>query len=94
MVSIELQTDGLPSGTEGAVLINWSFWGRQGAHAKVFVDCLQDVLAFPVASSDEDRTPNFWTVLPMRPRTTVVDLKHVGAGFLWFEHADVHTVTW
>lgn len=94
MVSMELQIDALPNGREGAVLINWSFRGRQGAHAKIFIDGLQDVPAFPVASSDEDRTPNFWTILPMRPGTTVVDLKHVGAGFLWFEHADVHTVTW
>lgn len=94
MVSIEVRVNELPSATSGALLLNWSFRGRQGAMAKVFIDGLLDVPAFGIASTDEDRTPNFWTVLPMRPGATIIDLKHVGAGFLWFEHCDVHSVTW
>lgn len=94
MVSIELRVHEMAQEVNGAFLINWSFRGRQGAMAKIFLDGLLDVPAFNVASTDEDKTPNFWTVLPMRSGLTVVDLKHVGSGFLWFEHADVHPVIW
>jgi hypothetical protein len=94
MVSIELDINKLPDGQQGALLINWSFRGRQGAMAKIFIDGLQDVPAFQVASTDEDHTLNFWSVVPIRAGYTVIDLKHVGAGFMWFDHADVHSVIW
>lgn len=92
MVSVELDVNDFTGG--GAVLINWSCRGRLGAKAKIFIDGELDVPAFTVASSDEDRTPNFWTILPLRPGKTMIDLKLVGSGMLWFEHADIHSVTW
>lgn len=94
MISVELDLSQLEEGSEAAVLLNWSFRGRLGAMAKIFVDGQLDAPAFPVASSDEDRTPNFWTILPWRPGRTYVDLKHVGSGYCWFEHVDVHSVSW
>jgi hypothetical protein len=94
MVSVELRMEPLPPASRRAVLLNWSFRGRAGAHAKIFIDGSQDSRAFEVLSIDDDAVPNFWTLLPWTPGTTVVDLKHVGAGYMWFEHVDVHHVTW
>lgn len=94
MIGLDLELQPLEHGRQGAVLLNWSFRGRLGAMAKIFVDGLAETPAFGVTSTDEDPTPNFWTVLPWREGRTVIDLKHVGAGFLLFEHCDVHSVTW
>ena len=93
MVSIRLKTKGLRRHENGALLLNWSFRGRLGAMAKIFVNGILDYPAFLVNSSDEDRTPNFWTVVPWFEEC-VIDLKHVGQGYLWFEHCDIHHVIW
>ncbi|PZR89924.1 MAG: hypothetical protein DLM68_05315 [Hyphomicrobiales bacterium] len=94
MVSVELDLAQLPLNESAAVLLNWSFRGRAGAKAKVFVNGQQDVPAFDVVSTEDDATPNFWTFVPWRPGIVTVDLKHVGSGYLWFEHVDVHHVRW
>jgi hypothetical protein len=94
MISVELDLEPLPQSCKGAILLNWSFRGRLGAMAKIFLNGVQDMPAFEVVSTDEDRTPNFWTVLPWYSGRNVVDLKHVGSGYLWFEHVDVHHVIW
>jgi hypothetical protein len=94
MISVELDLASIGSGNDGAVLLNWSFRGRAGAHAKIFINGELDVPAFEVRSSDDDETPNFWTVVPWATGEVVIDLKHVGSGYLWFEHVDVHHVTW
>ena len=94
MISLELDLNPLAKGTQGALLLNWSFKGRQGAMAKIFIDGQLDVPAFEVASTDEDPTPNFWTVAPWRSGNAIVELKHTGSGFLFFEHCDVHHIVW
>lgn len=94
MVSLDLELQPLPEGQSGALLLNWSCRGRLGAMAKIFIDGQLDVPAFEVVSSDDDPTPNFWTVIPWREGSMVVDLKHVGSGYLLFEHCDVHHVIW
>lgn len=94
MVSVELSLGDLGTKRNGAILLNWSFRGRAGARAKIFINGEQDVESFEVISTDDDAVPNFWTLLPWSPGTHIVDLKHVGAGYLWFEHVDVHHVTW
>jgi hypothetical protein len=94
MVSVELKLAELAPKEAGAVLLNWSFRGRGGAKAKIFINGEQDVPAFDVMSTEDDAVPNFWTFIPWNPGETVVDLKHVGSGYLWFEHVDVHHVRW
>lgn len=94
MVSVELQLRALPENFDAAVLLNWSCRGRAGAKAKVFIDGEQDLPAFEVTSTTDDTVPNFWTVIPWRAGPMVIDLKHVGSGYLWFEHVDVHHVRW
>ncbi len=94
MVSVELELAELSTAEDGAVLLNWSFRGRAGAEAKIFINGEQDVPAFDVMSTEDDAVPNFWTFLPWKAGMTVIDLKHVGSGYLWFEHVDVHHVRW
>jgi len=94
MISVELRLAELQQHEEAAVLLNWSCRGRAGAKAKIFINGQQDVPAFEVRSTEDDNVPNFWTFLPWTPGTVVVDLKHVGSGYLWFEHVDVHHIRW
>ena len=94
MVSVELNLKSLPVGTDGAVLMNWSCKGRNGAKAKIFVNGQQHVKSFDVQTTDDDTVPNFWTFLPWTEGRSVIDLKHVGSGYLWFEHVDIHHVEW
>lgn len=94
MVSVELNLKSLPPGAEGAVLLNWSCKGRKGAKAKVFIDGLQYVKSFEVLTTTDDSIPNFWTFIPWSIGKTIIDLKHVGSGYLWFEHVDIHHVEW
>lgn len=94
MLSVELNLEPLPKGIDGAILLNWSCKGRKGAKAKVFIDGHQYVKAFDVLTTNEDSVPNFWTFIPWKVGKTIVDLKHVGSGYLWFEHVDVHHVEW
>ena len=94
MISVDLKMQELGSKRGAALLLNWSCKGREGAMAKIFINGRQDVPAIEVMSSDDDPTPNFWTFVPWKSGTTVVDLKMVGDGYLWFEHVDVHSVFW
>lgn len=94
MLSVELDLQPLPKGTNGAILMNWSCKGRNGAKAKIFVNGQQHVRSFDVQTTDDDVVPNFWTFVPWNEGRTVVDLKHVGSGYLWFEHVDIHHVEW
>jgi hypothetical protein len=94
IISMELEMRPLAPDTAGAVLLNWSCKGRNGAQAKVFIDGIQHVGSFEVRSTDDDAVPNFWTFLPWKQGVTSIDLKHVGAGYLWFEHVDVHHIEW
>lgn len=94
MLSVELDLSPLPNSVEGAVLMNWSCKGRNGAKAKVFVNGQQHVKSFEVQTTDDDTVPNFWTFLPWKVGRNIVDLKHVGNGYLWFEHVDIHHVEW
>jgi hypothetical protein len=93
-ISVELDLSAIGPEEYGAILLNWSFRGRAGAHAKIFINGEQDVPAFEVMSADDDGTPNFWTFIPWTQGKVIVDLKHVGQGYLWFEHVDVHHVRW
>jgi hypothetical protein len=94
MISVELNLEPLPEGTDGALLLNWSCKGRDGAKAKVFIDGSQYVKSFVVHCTTDDSVPNFWQFIPWKSGKTVVDLKHVGTGYLWFEHVDIHHVEW
>lgn len=95
LISIGLELSELPPGQDGAILVNWSCRGRNGAMAKVFIDGELDVPPFEVMTTSDDATPNFWTILPWRVGGATLDLKLVGeASYLWFEHADVHVVRW
>ena len=94
MVSCEIYMNHLDEKRIGALLLNWSCKGKEGAMAKIYINGIQDVPAFEVQSTDDDPTPNFWTFLPWSEGKTVIDLKMVGSGYLWFEHVDVHSIHW
>jgi len=95
LISLELSMKALAETEEGAVLINWSCRGRNGAMGKVFINGELDVPPFEIMTTADDATPNFWTILPWDEGGATIDLKLVGeASYLWFEHADVHVLRW
>lgn len=91
--SIVSTTLSLPEITgEAALLFNISAKGYNGAMLKTFWNGELALPAIPVNSTPDNPTPNFWVIVPWRAGTNVLDLKFVGAGYLWFDHVDVHHV--
>ncbi len=92
IASVELDLPSLPCYDDASLLFNISARGYYGAMVKIFWNGALCLPAFPVHSTPEDRTPNFWVFPPWKAGENFLDIKFVGQGFLWFDHVDVHHV--